>query len=99
MKKIRPFSNGSDLTNWLEKNCDECKISTSYRDSSRFICHIDEALTLAYFDTGDIDENIFNKVGRRNDLHFNNCPFKNAYVLKKVKINTTVFKHQQLKLF
>ncbi len=99
MTKIRPFSNGSDFTNWMTNNCDECKISTSFRDSSDFICHIDEALTIAYLDDGKIDENIFNKIGRRKDLHLNNCPFKNAYKLLPVKLNLSAFYHEQLKLF
>jgi hypothetical protein len=98
MKK-RPFSNGTDFTLWMSKNCDECKISTSFRDSDKFLCHIDEALIIAYFDDGVIDEKIFNKIGQRKDLHFNDCPFKNAYELRKVKINTTVFKHNQLSIW
>lgn len=97
--KVRPFSNGTEFEMWNSRNCDECNISTSYRNSGKFICHIDEALIVAYFDDGKIDKNIADKIGFDEKYFFKNCHFKNAYDLKQVSINTTVFKHQQLSFF
>ena len=97
--KVRPFSNGTEFEIWNSRNCDECKISTSYRDSDEFICYIDEALIVAYFDDGKIEKKISDKIGFDENYFLKNCPFKNGYELKPVRIDTTVFKHQQLSLF
>ena len=94
--KVRPFSNGSEYTDWLCKNCDQCNISFENQNLKRgFICHIEEALANSYWE-GEMDKTIADKIGF-TDNFFNNCPFKNAYNLNPVKLNLTVF--LQLRLF
>jgi hypothetical protein len=96
MKKIRPFSTGSEFVDWCSENCDSCRISTSYRDSSDFICHLEEALIIAYFDDGHVDKSIIEKIGGKK-LFLSNCAFKNKIKYTPVSLDFSVF--QQLRLF
>lgn len=97
MDKIKPFSNGTDFEIWENKNCCQCNISSINRDD--LICHIEEAITIAYLDDGKLEKTLFDKIGKDDKGFFKNCPYKNAYSIKLVKINTIVFKHKQLSIF
>lgn len=99
MQKVMPFSNGTDFMLWEGRNCELCNISACNNDSNNFKCHIDEALTIAYLDDGMISKTISDKIGFRKDGFLNDCPYKNKIHYKPIKLNLTVFKHQQLKLF
>ena len=98
MKKIRPFSNGTEFEMWDERNCQICRNYNS--DELAFHnceCHISDAFSDALFGFGEVDENIVNLIGF-NERHFlKDCPFKNFY-LTPVKINTSVFKQLRLNL-
>ena len=96
MKKIRPFSNGTEFEMWDEKNCQICKNHNS--DELQFYnceCHISNAFTDALFEYGEVNENIVNLIGFNNRGFLKDCPFK-EFSLQPVKINTSIF--QQLRL-
>lgn len=61
MEKIRPFSNGTEFEIWENKNCCQCNISSINRNDLKLVCHIEEALTMAYFDDGKLEKTLFNK--------------------------------------
>lgn len=54
-KRIRPFSNGSQYTDWEERNCSRCKLDMP-ETGKRFRCPLQKALTLAYWGDGTISE-------------------------------------------
>lgn len=62
MTHYRPFSNGEQYGCWTTINCDRCA-KTYDNENFQFRCKIDEALTVALFDTGDVSEDIAARMG------------------------------------
>jgi hypothetical protein len=55
-RPIRPFSNGSQFSDWMHYNCDGCK-----KDHNRvFHCEIQRAI---YFGYGDVSRKIAKRMG------------------------------------
>lgn len=74
MKKIRPFSNGSQDAAWQDRNCIDCD---KWQDNKgKEICEISAALTVACFDDGDITEEIAKRMGYTKDSYIWDCPEK-----------------------
>lgn len=59
---VRPFSNGTEFTDWLEGNCERCKKGAGYSGEWP-TCPIEDALTYAMFDDGTIDDAIADRIG------------------------------------
>lgn len=61
--RIRPFSNGSEFADWVERNCENCaKHNLNYPE-----CDIDIALTESYFGDGTISKEIALRMGYLED--------------------------------
>lgn len=98
MKKVRPFSNGTEFEQWDEENCSICPNSIFYSNHSNDIeCHIDNAFSEALFGYGEVNKNIVDLIGFDNRHFLKECPFKN-FKLIPVEINTSVLKELRLKL-
>lgn len=81
MKKVTPFSNGTEAMSWLYNNCDQCK---------RWQCSAKKALQLGFI-TGEITELRANYIGytmKDNDFYslFPKCgEFIDTPVVRKKK--------------
>lgn len=63
----------------------------------REIWEAEQALISAFFSDGKIKKSISDKIGFNDNLHLNNCPFKNKINYVKFRFNANYV--QQLSLF
>jgi len=96
MKRITPFSNGTDYMIWNNMNCSECNMyeseSTERKNAK---CKKAFDIDLALVTDGKIPLKTAELIGYKNG-QLQNCNFKNIE-FKKVIINTEVF--NELTLF
>jgi len=61
---IRPFSNGSQYSDWTSSNCDRCTKGYHLQPDGEWPnCDIESALLNAYFDNGEITTEIAERMG------------------------------------
>ncbi len=60
--KIYAFSNGTQYTSWMDRNCISCQ-KWCYESTARSKCDIDKALADAYCSDGSIAESIAHRMG------------------------------------
>ena len=72
----RPFANGSQYMDWVERNCCHCKKYDP--ESETILCEIDEALTSGLFGDGNIDDSIATRMGLPDNpcIYTWDCPEK-----------------------
>jgi hypothetical protein len=58
---VRPFSTGSQYADWTDKNCANCW--KAVKSSKRFNCSIEKELGKAYWDNGEIPDEIAARMG------------------------------------
>jgi len=63
MNKIRPFSSGSQYSEWTASNCERC---TKAYDRGEY-CEIENALLIAFFDDGNVTQEIATRMGINSD--------------------------------
>ncbi len=75
MKKVRPFSCGSQYADWQESNCERCK-KREAADMVSTSCDIDADLTGAYIGDGEVSEDIAKRMGLLDNQNEYNwmCP-------------------------
>lgn len=61
--KIYAFSNGTQYTSWMDRNCVSCQ-KWCYESAARSKCDIDKALADAYCSDGSISKEIAHRMGR-----------------------------------
>lgn len=94
MKKIRPFSNGTDFMIWHNNNCADCnKYESESTDRNKAGCKYAFDIDISVID-GEISEKTANWIGYKNNA-LKDCKMKNI-TFKKVKINTEVFNQKTL---
>jgi hypothetical protein len=64
-ERVHPFSNTSEYMCWTARNCERCAKSYD-QNGENFACDIDQALTLACFDGGEVDREIYSRMGGRS---------------------------------
>ena len=57
---VRPFSNGSQFSDWVERNCHDGCLYYNHDDPA---CELDIALGLAYLGEGNIPPDIAERLG------------------------------------
>lgn len=73
----RPFSSGSQYSDWSSKNCANCSKGAKEPDFV-MCCDIEEKLFVASFEDGNIDKDIYDRMGAKSNVGIYNwhCPEK-----------------------
>lgn len=69
--RVRPFSNGSQFSDWEDRNCWRCKKSYHNNPPGKredgydmpYNCELDEAITVAYLGDGTLSEEQGKRIG------------------------------------
>lgn len=59
---MRPFSTGSQYSDWEDRNCEKCRLGYDHHEEM-FCCDIQEHLGLALLSDGEISTNFADRMG------------------------------------
>lgn len=62
---VRPFSNGTEFSDWTERNCDRCVRRGPSDTGSE--CRLERALAVAYFGSGEVTVDVARLINRAGD--------------------------------
>ena len=68
----RPFYCGSQYSDWVSENCERCSRGYDY-EAGTWRCELQRALDEAYLDTGEVADEVAERIGYREGLYIWRC--------------------------